>query len=293
VDVKGVGTRLDLGDDETRVIDVPSGFGPFIFYGQSYTQLSICSNGFVAPGSTTFEDWTNASLPKGSAPPLLAINWDDIYPPTGNGIWYYHDAANHRFIVQWDSMSYISGSARDWYEIVLYDTTLAAADGNCEFTFQYLTANQTNSSTIGMQDPSYAIGITELYNGTYSRGASPWAAGHAVKFTSDEPITGVNEPEVGASRIPTRLAMALAPNPSRRAARLAWQLPAAGIVRLRVYDASGRCVRTLVNNEMTAGRYSSVWDGRDDLGRTVAQGLYLYKLEAAGRTLTTKAVLLH
>ncbi len=293
VDIAGVGTELTMGDDETQVISLPPGFGPFRYYGQNYTQISICSNAFIAPGSNTFSNWTNTSLPNGAAPPMLAVNWDDIYPPSSNGVWYYHDAANHRFVVQWDSMSYVSGSTFDWYEIILYDTTTRAADGNCEFAYQYLTANQTGSSTIGTQDPSYAIGITDLFNGTYTRGASPWTAGHAIKFTTDQPNTGISESEHGASRVPDRLAMALAPNPSRGAARVAWQLPAGGVVRLRVYDAGGRCVRTLVNGQTPAGRYSSAWDGRDDLGRTVAQGLYLYKLETAGRALTTKAVLLH
>ena len=57
-------------------------------------------------------------------------------------------------MVQWDSMPYVGAYwIVDWYEMVVYDTTISAEDGNCEFLFQYLTANKTNSTTIGIQDP--------------------------------------------------------------------------------------------------------------------------------------------
>jgi flagellar hook assembly protein FlgD len=48
----------------------------------------------------------------------------------------------------------------------------------------------------------------------------------------------------------------------------------------------------LVDEAMPAGSHISAWDGRDDLGRTVAQGLYLYRLQTDDRALTAKAVLL-
>ncbi|MEO0079615.1 MAG: hypothetical protein ABIK44_02945, partial [candidate division WOR-3 bacterium] len=40
VEINTVGTRLTLGDDETRQISLPPSFGPFVYYGQSYNQLS-------------------------------------------------------------------------------------------------------------------------------------------------------------------------------------------------------------------------------------------------------------
>jgi len=52
VEVAGIGTMLSLGDDTTCQISLPPGFGPFRFYGQDVTTLSICSNGWVGLGST-------------------------------------------------------------------------------------------------------------------------------------------------------------------------------------------------------------------------------------------------
>jgi hypothetical protein len=291
VDAVGVGTRLDLDDNETRVIDLPSDFGPFRYYGEDFRQLSICSNGFVSPGRTPYDTLRNQRLPMDSRPALLAVNWDDIYTPWGNGIWYYHDAANHRFVVQWDSMPYVAEYwTHDWYEIVLYDTTLCAADGNCVFTYQYLTANKTNSSTIGIQDPTGTLGATALFNTTYHKGGSHWVPGHAVKFTTNLPMVAQERPAAEAAS-PSRLALlASAPNPFRGAVRLRYAVPGEMRLSLSVYDPTGRKVTSLFSGLAGRGVHDAVWSGRDAQGRRVARGVYFCRLESAAATLTRAVI---
>jgi len=48
----------------------------------------------------------------------------------------------------------------------------------------------------------------------------------------------------------------------------------------------------LVSGARAAGRYSIEWDGRDDAGRSLASGVYLYRLEAAGKVEMRKLMLL-
>ncbi|MEN9979316.1 MAG: C25 family cysteine peptidase [candidate division WOR-3 bacterium] len=291
VEIRGLGTRLTLSDDQTVQISLPPAFGPFVFYGQSYNQISVCSNGWIAPGNTTVNTWSNTALPNTGMPPLLAVNWDDLYPPTGGGVWYYHDAANHRFIVEWDSVHYYSPrDAWDKFQVILYDTT--RSDGDCEFLFQYLTANNYTSNTVGEQDPTLTRYIQVLYNGSYHRGAAALAPGRAILFTPEGPQTGVMEPASSTGGL-SRLELSVVPSPVRGRARLAWQLPAGGRVRLTVYDASGRLVRTILSGELAAGRYQAYWDLTDEQGRRVANGLYLCRLETADHSVTTRAVLLH
>ncbi|MEO0078024.1 MAG: C25 family cysteine peptidase [candidate division WOR-3 bacterium] len=294
IEIRGRGTRLTLSDDQTVVVSLPTGFGAR-YYNQNYTQVSICGNGWVAFGSTTNSSYTNTSLPTTSVPmPTLFINWDDIYPPTGGGVWYYHDTTNHCFIVEWDSVAYYSNRTNfDKYQIIIYDTTMAAADGNSEILFQYLTAVQPGTSaTVGIQDPTQQIAIQCIYDGTYTRGVSPWIPGHAIKFTTDAPSVGFAEPELGAGRVPKALSLTASPNPVRRSAALRWQLPLAGRVRLSVYDVSGRVVRVLAEGAMDAGTYFASWDGKDETGRSVAAGTYLFKLETESGLRTVKSVLL-
>jgi len=86
---------------------------------------------------------------------------------------------------------------------------------------------------------------------------------------------------------------AVAPNPFAGAATLAFSIPRACWVRLEVFDAGGRWVRTLENDLLEPGRYRRVWDGRDAAGRRVSAGVYLVKLEADEACIKRKVVILH
>ena len=60
--------------------------------------------------------------------------------------------------------------------------------------------------------------------------------------------------------------------------RLAFGITRREQVELRIYDVSGRAVRTLANREFAAGEHEVVWDGSDDAGRAVPRGVYFYQL---------------
>jgi hypothetical protein len=63
-------------------------------------------------------------------------------------------------------------------------------------------------------------------------------------------------------------------------------------VTLRVYDVSGRLVATLVDEDSTPGRYEATWEGRTDSGRSVASGIYFYRLTIGERESFTRKLLL-
>jgi flagellar hook assembly protein FlgD len=72
---------------------------------------------------------------------------------------------------------------------------------------------------------------------------------------------------------------------------LNYSLPANGPVIIRIYVMLGNEVRTLVNNEQSAGNFKSIWDTRNDNGETVPAGMYFVKVSSGGRTETAKLVL--
>jgi hypothetical protein len=78
------------------------------------------------------------------------------------------------------------------------------------------------------------------------------------------------------------------PNPARGSTTLEFTLPQSGHVRLSVFDAAGRRVQTLRDGEMAAGAHREAFALRDDAGRELAAGLYLVRLETAGRVLTRR-----
>jgi len=82
-----------------------------------------------------------------------------------------------------------------------------------------------------------------------------------------------------------------APNPFNPRTTIRFEMPARGKAALRVYDLSGRLVKTLVSGEIPAGYHSAVWEGDDDRGRNVASGVYLYELRAEGQRLVKKMLL--
>jgi len=68
--------------------------------------------------------------------------------------------------------------------------------------------------------------------------------------------------------------------------------PFAGPFELSVYDLTGRQVRALVDSAWLAeGRHTYRWDGTDNEGRSLASGIYLYRL-TAGAYWATRAVTL-
>jgi len=82
------------------------------------------------------------------------------------------------------------------------------------------------------------------------------------------------------------------PNPFNPSTIITFDLPVSMRVNLRIYDVSGRLVRTLVAGEsMAAGSREKLWNGRDDTGRQVATGVYFYRLTADAFTATRRMML--
>ena len=104
-------------------------------------------------------------------------------------------------------------------------------------------------------------------------------------------ITSVNG-DAGSS-IPTSFALQQNyPNPFNPNTQISYDLPNDVNVVLKIYNMVGQEVRTLVNEQKTAGAYTATWDGRSNAGSKVASGVYLYVLRAGQFVQTKKMTLL-
>jgi hypothetical protein len=83
------------------------------------------------------------------------------------------------------------------------------------------------------------------------------------------------------------------PNPLRTGTAIRFTLPSSGKVNLRIFDARGRLVRSLLSENRNAGAHEIRWDGRDSGGAEVAGGIYFYRLEAGDKVLRRKLTVLH
>ncbi|UCG43292.1 MAG: T9SS type A sorting domain-containing protein [candidate division WOR-3 bacterium] len=90
----------------------------------------------------------------------------------------------------------------------------------------------------------------------------------------------------------TPMLSACRPNPFTGRTSISYQFPLDGPVTLRVFDASGRSVKTLQSGIQRAGKYTVTWDGRDESGRNVANGVYFYRFDAPGFRDVKKAVVM-
>ena len=83
-----------------------------------------------------------------------------------------------------------------------------------------------------------------------------------------------------------------APNPFNSQTVLSYFLHAPGPARLEVFALTGQRVVVLHQGPQQAGYHRLRWNGRDDAGRPVASGMYLYRLVTNEGVLTRKLMLL-
>lgn len=218
----GSGTSMNFNDhaedqDSSRTITLPF---TFRFYGEDFTQITVCSNGWIAFGSYLIDDARNYRMGTPPGPPnQVAAYWDDLHTfGLDSNCYYYHDATNHRFIIEWRSrLAWESQASNpttgitEIFQIILYDPVyFPSLTGDGKIKVQYHTAavldnheSATNDySTIGIQNADHSTGLDYYYWNTYSSGSSPVRAGRAIMYTTDatgqmNPTIQVGEPNGG------------------------------------------------------------------------------------------------
>jgi hypothetical protein len=154
-------------------------------------------------------------------------------------------------------------------------------------------STQTYVATVsrGVQswtDPDYIITGTESdhYVGyyvyaVYTPTSSLSDAGTATAWASESYSLRELNPFLSSKDIPTKFSVANYPNPFNPSTTINYEIAKDASVKMEIYDAMGRKVRALVDGSKSAGYYSVVWNGRDDQGREVASGVYLYRFVAS------------
>ncbi len=276
-EINGVGEALPLGADDIVNIELPSGFGTWRYYGQDYDSLGVASNGFITAGASDRVDFVNIMLPYSRAPGnIVAVVWDDLHPPDGGSIWYYHDAAHHRIIVEYDSVPYFGVGGGERVQVHVYDRTVPTPTGDNRIEIHFETVNYFSEATVGMQNSDGSTGLTHHWNGWRPRTAAPLVEGQALRFETAE-LVGVAE-RPGS----TPLTLDLSVVPTVFLDRVFISLAGSYAGRCRtatIHAVDGRTVRTLRSGKIGMPRW--IWDGRDDEGERLAPGTYFVRFESA------------
>ena len=189
----------EITDEDADTVSIALDF-TFKFYGVDYSSIGLCSNGFMELSQSTHRFGANGPIPL-SGPPqrLIAPFWDDLdpRPSTGNGdIYRYYDAANHRWIIEFNSVGHFEDPAhRETFQVQLRDPQhYPTPTGDGEILFLYDTVTLASSNTVGIEDHTETVGLQYVYDNDYDPSAAPLANGRAILITTHPPLGSSNIP---------------------------------------------------------------------------------------------------
>ncbi len=301
-EIRNVGTRINLPpSDFTKTVALPFNFK---YYGHDNIQTRISTDGWMAFGSGSQTAPMNFPLPHAdNINNMVAPFWDDLYDAIYwyGKIYYYSDTENHRFIVEWDSISRNYNSTepvREYFQAILLDPAYyPTTTGDGEIIFQYEKVDYATSNTVGIENNTETIGLQYVFNNFYDPTASPLSNGLAIKFTTEPPftniLTAINDP--GAAKKPDQRDKGLLqnhPNPFNSSTWIEYSLPESGFVTLSIFDVNGELVCTLHNGNQSPGNYSVKWNGLNSSGKPVSAGAYFCRLTTQNYSGTIKILVL-
>jgi hypothetical protein len=188
-----------------------------------------------------------------------------------------------------DSLAGLLSPGYQWYTIDITDLGVQLS-GSVVAGYILGPVSGPDTATV-LQDPTlnYTNNMWRYVAGAWSH---PTSGGDNMIRLKVIPITftGVEE----NTKDPTDyLALAQAsPNPTKTDAVIQYQVPTEQRISLRIYNTSGQLVKTLVDQQVAAGRHQVTWNCCDEQGRAVASGVYFYQLQYENRITTKKLILI-
>jgi hypothetical protein len=166
--------------------------------------------------------------------------------------------------------------------------TLEAGEGpvaNLVFEIDDITIDRITIDPVVTEEPHHSLMFI------YNTRSNPDQLAHDQVVPGFEGVT-VALSGVG-SNLPTSYALEQNyPNPFNPSTDVAYSLPKAGHVELKVYNVLGQEVVTLVDEHMPAGNHTVTWDGRNAQGSSVSSGVYFYRIAAERFSDTKKMMML-
>ena len=208
----GNGTDLNLtdggdGDNATNSSEIVNLPFTFNFYGDSYDQITVSTNGWIALGPSELLSFRNYPIPGAGGPsPMIAAFWDDMKTTSSGDVFVsssydVNEDGLNDFIVEWSDMRTEDNNSEEDFQVILYagnDTP----SGDGEIKVQYKEFNNTSNGyypegdrpqhgcyvTIGIENKYGNEGLQYTYNNQYPRGASTLEDESAIFITTQSPF---------------------------------------------------------------------------------------------------------
>jgi len=143
-------------------------------------------------------------------------------------------------------------------------------------------------STTVVDTLSYGEQTVDVSYGRYPDGSDIWQQMNPTPGTSntEELFT------MDSNSIPNSFRLYPAyPNPFNPETTISYDLPENTFLDITIYDMMGKKVRTIVNALQNPGYKSVLWNAKDEYGRAVSAGIYLYKIQTNNYSETKKIIL--
>ena len=186
-DISGVGEVV--GGEDNNFGPFPLGFD-FSYYGEIFSSVRVGTKGWLSFTSAS-GTYTNQSIPNALEPNnMLAPFWDDLSPSFGGTVYYFADAGNDRFIVQWEAVIHFPDGPPETFQVILN------ADGS--IIYQYQTVSDDSECTVGIENAAGDDGLQVIYNAVgylHDGLAIRFAVEPSLAWLSVTPSSGTVEPQ--------------------------------------------------------------------------------------------------
>jgi len=251
---------------------------------RNHTPNGVYSMKFGSTGTATYS---------GSAYGALNSPTMTVSPNCQLHFYHWMDAEIHSNpIYAWDGgLVQMSLNGGDWTQITpvggypyrIYNNAASPFSAN---TYVYSGSFGWTEAIFELGDVSGTAQFRFIFGSDGYEGGEGW-------YIDDVQITGVvdNEDDL----ITTTASVMLHenyPNPFNPSTTISFSLPTQMPVRLDIYNLKGQLVKNLVNAELLSGNHKLVWNGLDNNNRSVASGIFYYRIRTSQGEQTKKMLLL-
>ncbi len=242
-----------------------------------------------------------------------------VYTADASGYWYarayqYSGSGNYSLLISvtggssgtWTTVSNTVQSAHPYANNYNYTWTITGPTSATKMKVYFDSIKtETNYDTVFVLNSAGTV--IQKWHGTYRAIWSNEVSGNVIKIRlkTDASVTaygflstkyqyytatGISPVvvEEGTERLDNELLYQNHPNPVVNMTRFTFNIPDERPVELKVYNVTGQLVRTLVFGTQSAGRHTVEWDLKDEFGKKVAAGTYLYRIQAGDLSATRK-----
>ncbi len=215
--------------------------------------------------------WALYKIPLDGGEPEKLISegspWYPIYSPDGK--WILYTETNHYYSVSGDNYSSDQFFELCVYNVETQDIIKLLPDSEYWNFYGRWSPDGTQICYILRDDDQYELRIIDF------------------EFAEEEIQVSVDDESPYGFALKGNY-----PNPFNPTTTIEFSLPEAGVAELTVYNLAGQKIRELLSGTMSAGQHSVIWNGCDDSGLTVSNGVYLARLRMNDTAVTGRMMLM-